>query len=318
MGENKQITIFSVEEEKEQMMERTLYFQLVNERGDPLARRTNFVAAEHIEDVADFQMQVKSEFDSSHLAGIAASNLTVCANRAAFDEKKPLAPNSAIGSLGGATEDALVVVVLECAAGAAATATLTVGQMEMTLKRFFDERDRRRSEYSISNCPSSKEMELLQRLDVDYDFIEVNEVQDYSIAGYQWPQWTEKRPEQRKAYIRYIEEHLRDAFFAGGTAQKYFVEDVANSKTLLNCNDRRRLPFGVKGTADLMIVDTQAKRAKDVFPGLCFVIEVKKNDPSEHERFQLLLELIVADLKSQRRRSPVGLLTDLNDYWYFL
>jgi hypothetical protein len=32
----------------------------------------------------------------------------------------------------------------------------------------------------------------------------------------------------------------------------------------------------------------------------------------------LLLELIVSDLKSEKRRAPVGLLTDLNNNWYFL
>ncbi|KAH9111772.1 hypothetical protein AeMF1_013787 [Aphanomyces euteiches] len=55
-----------------------------------------------------------------------------------------------------------------------------------------------------------------------------------------------------------------------------------------------------------------------VFVGLRFVIEVRKDRPSYEERWQVLLELAVADLKSESRCAPVGLLTNLNDYWYFL
>uniref|UniRef100_K3WHD0 Uncharacterized protein n=1 Tax=Globisporangium ultimum (strain ATCC 200006 / CBS 805.95 / DAOM BR144) TaxID=431595 RepID=K3WHD0_GLOUD len=108
--------------------------------------------------------------------------------------------------------------------------------------------------------------------------------------------------------------------FAGGTAQKYFLEDATGLRALLNCTDRRRLPFSVKGTADLIIIDTQAKRARVFLTGLRFVIEVKKDTVSYDERlrWQLLLGLVVVDLKSERRGAPVGLLMDLNDNWYFL
>ncbi|POM65312.1 Hypothetical protein PHPALM_18993, partial [Phytophthora palmivora] len=36
------------------------------------------------------------------------------------------------------------------------------------------------------------------------------------------------------------------------------------------------------------------------------------------ERWQLLLELVVAGLKSKGRCAPVGLFTNLNNYWCFL
>uniref|UniRef100_K3WHE5 Uncharacterized protein n=1 Tax=Globisporangium ultimum (strain ATCC 200006 / CBS 805.95 / DAOM BR144) TaxID=431595 RepID=K3WHE5_GLOUD len=164
-------------------------------------------------------------------------------------------------------EDALVVVVPERATGAASegslteTAALTLEQVEMVVKRDLDARDQRRTEYSIPKCPTAKEMELLQRLGLRRVPIEVNEVQDDSIAGYQW---SENASEQRDA-----------------------------------------LPFSVKEAADLIIVDALAKRMRDAFADLGFVIEVKKDAASYDER------AIAVD-------PPVGLLTDLNGYWYFL
>jgi hypothetical protein len=56
----------------------------------------------------------------------------------------------------------------------------------------------------------------------------------------------------------------------------------------------------------------------DVFVGLQFVIEVTKDYTSYDEQWQLLLELVVGDKKCEDRRSPVGLLTNLNDFWYFI
>ena len=48
------------------------------------------------------------------------------------------------------------------------------------------------------------------------------------------------------------------------------------------------------------------------------MIEVKKDATDVKNRWQLLLELIASDLKSEKRRAPVGLLTDLNNNWYFI
>ncbi|KAE9285755.1 hypothetical protein PR003_g26496 [Phytophthora rubi] len=67
-----------------------------------------------------------------------------------------------------------------------------------------------------------------------------------------------------------------------------------------------------------MIIDKAAKDMNEVFAGLQFVIEVKRGQCSAKERCKILLEMVAADLKSERRCAPVGLLTNLNDYWYFL
>ncbi|DBA01530.1 TPA: hypothetical protein N0F65_004880 [Lagenidium giganteum] len=199
----------------------------------------------------------------------------------------------------------------------ATTAPLTAEQMKMAVNEALEERDRKRSEYSILTCPRSKETLFKQQLGLEYSAVSVNEVVDDSIHGYQWSALTEKHPDQRKAYMKYVEEHLRDALISR-RKQKDFLKDVAGKRNLLDCDDQSRLPFKVKGTADMMIIDELANRMDDVFAGLRFVIEVKKDHPGYDERWQLLLELVVADLKSEVRCAPVGLLTNLNDYWYFL
>ncbi|KAL4165451.1 hypothetical protein KRP22_014161 [Phytophthora ramorum] len=78
------------------------------------------------------------------------------------------------------------------------------------------------------------------------------------------------------------------------------------------------VPFGVKGTTEMMIIDDAAKDLDDVFAGLHFVIELKKDHCGAEDRCKILVELVAADLKSEKRCAPIGLLTNLNDYWYFL
>ncbi|KAE9342215.1 hypothetical protein PF008_g10260 [Phytophthora fragariae] len=213
----------------------------------------------------------------------------------------------------------VLVVVPKGAASDITTAPrpLTVEQLEMSMHKVLEERDRKRSEYWIATCPRSKESLLKQQLGLEYSAVPVNEVVDDSIHGYQWSALAEKHPDQRKAYIQFVEDHVRDVLMST-RRQKDFLKDVAGKRDLLDCDDRSRLPFKVKGTADLMIIDELANKIDDVFAGLRFVIEVRKDRPSYNERWELLLELVVADSKSEERCAPVGLLTNLNDYWYFL
>jgi hypothetical protein len=144
-----------------------------------------------------------------------------------------------------------------------------------------------------------------------------DEVLDDSLMGYQWSYLTEKHPHQRKEYIKYLTDNLSDNLIKDGK-QVFFVEDTASKQTLLDCNDQRQMPFAVKGSADVMIVDRVAKQHRDIFAGLRLVIEVKKDATDVKNRWQLLLKHIVSDLKSEKRRAPVGFLTDLNNNWYFL
>ncbi|CAK4118605.1 unnamed protein product [Aphanomyces euteiches] len=153
----------------------------------------------------------------------------------------------------------------------------------MAMNKVLDERDRKRSEYAISTCPLSKEMVFKRQLGLEYSSVVLREVVDDSICGYQWLALPEKHPDQRKAVMKYVEEHLGDALIS---EQKNFLKDVAGMHDLLDCDDRRSLPFKVKGTADLMLVDEVANQMNDVFVGLRFVIEVRKDRPSYEERWQ--------------------------------
>jgi Crinkler effector protein N-terminal domain len=173
-----------------------------------------------------------------------------------------------------------------------------------------------RSVYSISNCPPSKELLMMQHLGLEYSTITVKEVIDRTILNYTWSNLAENHPDQRQLYLEYLEEHLRDALISGGE-QIDFLKDVSHNKTLLDCHDSR-LPFKLKGTTDVVIVDTYANQIDDVFVGLRFVIELKKDKPNKQDRWQILQQMIVADTMCERRCSPMGLLTNLNDYWLFL
>ena len=197
------------------------------------------------------------------------------------------------------------------------TPALSKDDVEMAVNTAFDERDRKRSVYSISKCPDSKEAALLQKTGLQWLSLVYDEVLDDSLTGYQWSSLTEKHPDQRKEYIKYLTDNLSDTLIKDGKPV-YFIEDTASKRTLLDCNDQRRMPFAVKGSADVMIVDCVAKQHRDIFAGLRLVIGVKKDATDVKNRWQLLLELIVSDLKSEKRRAPVGLLTDLNNNWYFL
>ena len=169
---------------------------------------------------------------------------------------------------------------------------------------------------TISSCPLSTKMSFMQKLGLRYKLFPKNEMMEDSIPGYQWSELNEKHPEQRKNYFEYFENHLKDAMKVG-QQKKDFLVDVSQMKNLLSCNDKSSLPFELKGTTDLIIVQNVGYHIKD-FAGLQFVIEVKKNCLSEKDQWQLLLQIFSVYSKSLTPCAPMGLLTNLNDYWYFL
>ncbi|KAG3085611.1 hypothetical protein PI124_g18156 [Phytophthora idaei] len=116
----------------------------------------------------------------------------------------------------------------------------------------------------------------------------------------------------------YVETQLQDVFCFDGKP-RYFLENSQSCKSFLSINDAR-MEFTVEGTADMTIVDAQAHKIRDWAVGLCFIIEIKKDLVDNFEDYfrQSLLKLIAADFKSEKHRAPVGLLTDLNNAWYFI
>ncbi|KAI9994778.1 hypothetical protein PInf_011609 [Phytophthora infestans] len=88
------------------------WFLLVGENGKDLTSATSVVV--DIEDVAALRGAVKEKFRDSHLAGIAASELTVFTNRAEYDAKRSvLLPQSSspVTAYGNNEENALIVQV---------------------------------------------------------------------------------------------------------------------------------------------------------------------------------------------------------------
>ncbi|KAL8008759.1 hypothetical protein Plhal710r2_c087g0182821 [Plasmopara halstedii] len=83
------------------------WFQLVGEDGNAVTSATSVVV--DVEDVDTLRDAVKVKFKDSHLAGIAAPDLTVFA--ATQEGKKELEEDSPIGSFGGSKKDALIVQV---------------------------------------------------------------------------------------------------------------------------------------------------------------------------------------------------------------
>ena len=176
-------------------------------------------------------------------------------------------------------------------------------------------RDEELSEIIISNCTQSKETELLRYLGFEYFAIPAEEMPDDSIPGYTWSELSEKHIKLRKSYCDYIQRHLRDAM-KEGKVQKYFLVDVSENKQFLNCSDPNHR-FKLKGTTDQIIVNDLGNRM-DYFAGLYFVIEIKKKKPGKKEQSQLFLQLLASDLLSENQCTPIGLLTNLSNYWYFL
>ncbi|GLD99763.1 hypothetical protein PINS_up008491 [Pythium insidiosum] len=305
------------------MAERLVWFLLVNQEGAAYKGTTASSVSIPSNYVIDQFRDAVHAKNAGILQGIVPAQLLVYADKTAFDAytadaSTSLQPEDDIG-VDGAKDAKMYVVVPDGVVrdNSATTLPPTLEQTKMALHEVLEERDRKRSGDSISTCPRSKETLRKQQLGLEYSTISVNEVVDDSIPGYEWSAQTEKDPGQRKAYMKYVEEHLRDALISR-EMQRDFLKDVAGQQDFLDCDDRSRLPFKVKGIADMMIIDETANRMDDVFAGLRFVIEVKKDRPSYKERWQVLLKLVVADLKSEGRCAPVGLLTNLNDYWYFL
>lgn len=139
------------------------------------------------------------------------------------------------------------------------------------------------------------------------------------MNGFTWSDSITVTPDERRECMEYVKEHLASAFVRDGK-QRFFLEDTADKENLLSVDDTYRMDFALTGTADMVIVDRVAHQYHEEFAGLHFVIEVKKDIASNLERLrrETLLELIAADLKSDKRRAPIGLLTDLNETWYFL
>ncbi len=125
--------------------------------------------------------------------------------------------------------------------------------------------------------------------------------------GFQWTQATE--PQQMDACLTWLAAHIdlpRD---------KRFV-DLRKTQDMLNVATVAApwLPFHLKGTADVAIVDRACVSSGFVSRGLLVIFEFKKAVADIDGR-QAIAEFIAADIHSNF--SVVLVLTDLNNTWRF-
>lgn len=108
--------------------------------------------------------------------------------------------------------------------------------------------------------------------------------------------------------------YLRPLFPTSGDTN-LFIEDASAAETLLYVEDER-LPFGMCGTADVAVVDSSAKKHKELRAGIKALVMVRK-EISPKDKVQALAQLVAISVNAPERSAPIVLLTDLNDNWYF-
>ncbi|KAK1937122.1 hypothetical protein P3T76_009900 [Phytophthora citrophthora] len=202
-------------------------------------------------------------------------------------------------------------------------------EMEEAVREAIKLFDERRSVYLVSTCKDWAAEELVENLGYENEPIyDVVEDFDCSIDPYPWQvDIAEDSEVQRKGYMQYFKENLHGFLHQGGDSPRvsagiqrnlmYHLKDASQMKSLLNCNSSS-LPFGLKGTSDLMIIGELAFKTNDVFASLHFIVDIKKDQCGAQERRELFLKLVLANLKSDVNGAPIGLLANLNDYWYFM
>ncbi|GLD93246.1 hypothetical protein PINS_up001838 [Pythium insidiosum] len=86
-------------------------------------------------------------------------------------------------------------------------------------------------------------------------------------------------------------------------------------RSLLTTTDER-LPFGLRGTATLLLVDRRSLIHDEPLAGVRMVVEVEAFGCCER-RPQALAQLIAASLKAPQGCTPISLVTNLTDCWLF-
>ncbi|GLD93247.1 hypothetical protein PINS_up001839 [Pythium insidiosum] len=86
-------------------------------------------------------------------------------------------------------------------------------------------------------------------------------------------------------------------------------------RSLLTTTDER-LPFGLRGTATLLLVDRRSLIHNEPLAGVRMVVEVEAFGCCER-RPQALAQLIAASLKAPQGCTPISLVTNLTDCWLF-
>ncbi|EEY65447.1 Crinkler (CRN) family protein [Phytophthora infestans T30-4] len=194
----------------------------------------------------------------------------------------------------------------------AATTPLTVEQVEMSMNKVLRERDEKASAYSFSDLNTAMEEQIVKKMRLTENIPDVKEPVDTSIAGYSWiPKIVESEESQRAGYMAYLQQHLKTLMDRGD----FLLDDIAGDKSVLNIVDPR-LPFAMKGTADVLLINRTSKNPLIKLAGVSLVIELKKKVEPGHVP-QAIGQLVSCSMKAPLNCYPLSLLTDLNDHWHF-
>ncbi|EEY65439.1 Crinkler (CRN) family protein [Phytophthora infestans T30-4] len=222
------------------------------------------------------------------------------------------------GMLSPSTDEIHVLVVVPEQDGtisndmSAATTPLTVEQVEMSMNKVLRERDEKASAYSFSDLNTAMEERIVKKMRLTENIPDIKEPVDTSIAGYSWiPKIVESEESQRAGYMAYLQQHLKTLIDRGD----FLLDDIAGDKSVLNIVDPR-LPFAMKGTADVLLINRTSKNPLIKLAGVSLVIELKKKVEPGHVP-QAIGQLVSCSMKAPLNCYPLSLLTDLNDHWHF-
>ncbi|KAL3659106.1 hypothetical protein V7S43_015990 [Phytophthora oleae] len=177
----------------------------------------------------------------------------------------------------------------------------------------FQARDekRKRSVYSLSDLDLEKEQRIMKKMRLDVDYIDCEEQEDTYVPGYRWLDVAEDAETQWVNYMAYLEKHLKTTL----EKEKLYLLDISDEREALTVVDPR-LPFRMNGTADVLLVDNRSTTNREPLAGVCVAIEVKK-EVEDRRKAKALGQLVSASLKAPLNCTPIQLLTDLNNHWYF-
>ncbi|KAF4320298.1 hypothetical protein JM18_004953 [Phytophthora kernoviae] len=298
------------------------WFQLKGEDGSALTSATSVLV--DVEDVDTFRKAVKQEYSDSDLAGIAASNLTVFANQAAYDAKQALPRSSSSVTKLGKDEDNALIVQVRRRAGVASETSATA-QMEKKIDEMHEQVvQTKRKRYVHSEMSSNKGNALLQDLN-----IRVKPARSVPFAtgdptpaeAFTWESVCDERgqiivlteEQQRERYRTYVEDNIGDVL----ARKQLCVLGVEKGKNILSATVPGH-DVDLVGRTDMLVLSDLAKQFPlhlELLPEVKMLIEVKRKVKGGSV-FQALSELIALDVLVD---DPVmALLTDLTGHWQML
>ncbi|KAH7467148.1 Crinkler effector protein 1 [Phytophthora ramorum] len=211
-----------------------------------------------------------------------------------------------------------VLVVVPEGAGSQAGVTASIEELgeivETRVNKVFEDRDKKRSVYSLSDLHTEHRYKMAKKMRLADDYITFEEPSpspNTRILPYTWLDAPEGADNQRAEYMTYLKTHLKTVL----EEKDLSLLDVAKNQTVLSIIDPR-LPFGMRGTTDVLLVDRRSIQHREPLAGVRMVVELKKK-VEQHHKPEAFGELVSASLKAPLNCTPIALLTDLNDQWHF-